>query len=145
MEFKSKDHKKAYERINKMMLELFGEVGATPSDDRPHWMVDAGSALVHVSVTEWRDKMHLVQVTAYVVQGLEVTESCMKYLLEESHTMVYGAFALDSDGDIAFSHSVRAETVTKEDLRIIIKAVAGTADIYDDTIVERWGGKRHTD
>jgi len=88
MEFENKDHKKAYERINKMMLELFGEAGATASDDRPHWLVSAGSAMVHVSVTTWRDKMNLVQITAYVAQGTEVTEPCMRYLLEENHTMV---------------------------------------------------------
>ena len=145
MEFENKAHKKAYERINKMMVELYGEAGANASDDRPHWLVPSGSAMVHVSVTDWRDNMNLVQITAFVAQGTEVTESCMRYLLDENHTMVFGGFALDSDGDVAFSHSVIAENVLKEDLKIIISAIRSTADGYDDTIIERWGGKRAYD
>ncbi len=145
VEFKNREHKKAFERINKFLRDLFGEAGATASDDRPHWMVNFGSSLVHVSVAEWRDKMNIVQITSYVAQGTEITPSCMRYLLEESCTMVHGAFSIDSDGDITFSHSVIAETCEKNDLKLIIMAVGNTADCYDDTIVERWGGKRHAD
>ena len=145
MKFENKEHEKAYERISKMMVELFGEAGATASDDRPHWAVPSGSAMVHVSVSAWREKMNLIQITAYVAQGTEVTESCMRYLLDENHTMVFGGFALDSDGDIAYSHSVIAETVVKDDLNVMISAVRSTADGFDDIIVERWGGKRAYD
>lgn len=145
MEFENKDHKKAYERINKMMVDLYGEAGAIASPDRPHWRVSSGSATVHVSVTSWVDNIHIVQFNAYVALGTEVTESCMRYLLVENHTMVFGGFAIDSDGDISYCHSVVAENCVKEDLKTIIGALRFTADKYDDIIVERWGGKRFND
>ncbi len=145
IEFSSKDHEKAYERIKKMIQELFGEVGAKISEDSPHWLIPAGSAMVHVSISAWRDDMHLVEITAYVTQGTEVTPQCMRYLLDENHTMVFGGFTLDSDGDIAFNHSAVAETCQKEDLKTMIMAVSHSADAYDDVIVERSGGKRAYD
>lgn len=145
MEFENKDHKKAYERISKMMVDLYGEAGATASTDRPHWRVSSGSATVHVSVTTWRDNINIVQFNAYLALGTETTESCMRYLLVENHTMVFGGFSIDTDGDIAYSHSVIAETCTKSDVQTIIGALRYTADKYDDIIVERWGGKRFND
>ncbi len=145
MDFQDKDHKKAYERIRKMIDDLYGEVGAVASTDRPHWRVPSGSATVHVSVTPWREQSNIVQFNAYLALGTEVTEACMRYLLVENHTMVFGGFTLDSDGDIAYSHSVIAETCTKGDLESVIGALRYTADKYDDIIVERWGGKRFND
>lgn len=145
MDFSNRKHKKAYERIRDMMVELFGEAGAIPYDDRPGWIVPSGSAVVHVSVTSWHDDKHLVQITAYLTSGTELTPSCLRFLLEESSTTAFGGYAVDSDQDIAFKHSTIAETCSKEELKTIVMAVASTADGQDDLIVQRWGGKRAND
>nr|MEE4268665.1 YbjN domain-containing protein [Candidatus Krumholzibacteria bacterium] len=146
MDFSSQNHEEVYLRIKKMMMELFGEAGAITYEDSPGWMVPSGSAMVHVSVNSWRDgEMHLIQIVSFVAQGTELTPGCLRYLLDENHQMAFGGFSIDSDGDIAFSHSLIAETCSKEELKTVVMAMSGTADEQDDTIVQRWGGKRAQD
>ncbi len=146
MDFSSKNHEKAYKRIKKMMNELFGETGAIPHSDSPGWIVPSGSAMVHVSVNSWREEdMHLIQLVTYVAQGTELTPGCLRYLLDENHKMAFGGFSIDHDEDIAFSHSLIAETCSKEELKTVVMAISGTVDTQDDAIVERWGGKRGYD
>jgi len=145
MEFASRKHKKAYEKVRDMMEDLFGKDEITPHENNPGWMVAAGSAVVHVSVVDWRDDLHLVQLVAYVVRGPDLSPSCLRHLLDENHSKAFGGFSVDKDADIAFGHTLIAEHCEKDELKVVVKAVSFTADSMDDTIIQRWGGKRAAD
>lgn len=145
MEFASRKHKKAYEKVRSMVKDLYGEAGATPYENSPGWTISSGSAMVHVAVVDWRDNLHLIQIMAYVVRGPELTPACLRYLLDENHNTAFGGFSVDEDADIAFGHKLIAEHCEKDELKVVIQAVAFTADHMDDVIVQRWGGKRASD
>jgi T3SS (YopN, CesT) and YbjN peptide-binding chaperone 1 len=59
----------------------------------------------------------------------------------------FGAFALDPDNDVVFTHTIigGGDTLDPEELRSSVEAVVRCADDYDDQIVERFGGKRAQD
>ena len=145
MEFASRAHRKAFERIESMMHDLFTEDQLTPHENIPGWMVTRGSSVIHVTVVDWRDDMHLVKITAYVVREPELSPSCLRFLLEENQTKAFGGFAVDGDGDIAFRQSLIAEHCEKDELQVVIGAVSFTADQMDDVITQRWGGRRASD
>lgn len=145
MEFENKAHRKAAEKIEKMVRDLFPEDQITPHENIPGWMIRQGSAVIHVTVVPWRDGMHLVKITSYVVRGPELLPTCLRFLLDENQTKAFGGFAVDSDGDIVFRQSLLAEFCEKDELKIVIGAVSFTADQMDDVITQRWGGRRATD
>jgi hypothetical protein len=80
-----------------------------------------------------------------VARGSDLNQQCLEFLLRENHSFVFGAFSVDKEGDIAFSHSILGETCDKDELRHLVLSVAAVADQYDDKIVSRWGGQRGTD
>lgn len=74
-----------------------------------------------------------------------MTPDLMRYLLRENLDIVFGAFGVDDDGDIAFEHTIPAATIDKEELRASVMAVVFIADRYDEEITSGWGGLRATD
>ena len=145
MEFKTATQEAVYNKVKPMMTELFGETGAQPREDIPQFIVRAGSALVLVSVISWKESVSLITALSWVTRGSDLNADCMKYLLNQNHDMIFGAFSVDVEGDIAFSNTIVGETCDKDELKHLVMAVAVTADKEDDIIVGRWGGQRAVD
>lgn len=144
MQFETKAQQTAYEKVAGFMKELFGEVPiAVP--DAPVFVFQMGSTLTHVAVHPWGDDEATVNVRAYVVYGADLRPDCLKFLLEENNKVRYGAFGVDSDGDIFFEHAIVGSTLDKQELKASTLAVATAADHYDEQIVARWGGMRTAD
>jgi hypothetical protein len=51
-------------------------------------------------------------------------------------------FSIDDDGDIRFHTTLVGSTCDRDELQTSVSSVLQTADKYDDTIVEAWGGER---
>lgn len=144
MEFKTQAQKACYEKIVPWMKELFGEL-AIPREDAPVVGVRIGSVFAQTVVFPWGDDDATICTRAYVVMGAELTPDLMRYLLRENADMRFGAFGIDSDGDIFFEHTIVGSTCDKDELKASVLAVVVTADNYDDEIVARWGGQRTLD
>ena len=144
MEFKSDAQKNVYEKVKGLMTELHGE-STTVVEDKPIFWVQNGSASVQVAIFPWGDDDATVCVRSWVVTGADVNADLGKYLLRENADMRFGAFGVDQDGDITFEHAIVGSTVDKNELRASIRAVAVTADKYDDEIVSKYGGERSLD
>uniref|UniRef100_A0A7C4GG03 YbjN domain-containing protein n=1 Tax=candidate division WOR-3 bacterium TaxID=2052148 RepID=A0A7C4GG03_UNCW3 len=144
MEFETQAQKKVYEKIAPWMRELFGQF-ATAHESAPVFGVVFGSTIAHVAVFPWGDDDATITTRAWVVTGTELTPDFMKFLLLQNDKMRFGAFLVDSDGDVFFEHTIVGSTCDKEELKASVLAVAATADRYDDEIVQRWGGQRMLD
>jgi hypothetical protein len=144
VDFKTKAHEKVYKRVNGYLHDVFGEmVKVLP--DSPHFLLQTGSALSHIVILPWGDDDAVVSVRAYVAYGSDLRPDLLKFLLEQNDRMRFGAFGIDSDGDIFFEHTIAGSTCDKEEVRASTIAVTQTADRYDDKIIERWGGMREID
>jgi len=145
MDFNTPAQQATYEKVNVLLKELFGETGVFPSDERPSFLIPKGSAMTQIVIYPWRDDSATICIRAYVVFGAEITPELMRFLLTENNDMRFGAFGLDSDGDIFFEYAIVGPSCDKEELKASVLAVAFVADDYDDKIVSRWGGQRAAD
>jgi len=80
-----------------------------------------------------------------MVTKVELTPELMRYLLERNDSMGFGAFGVDSDGDIFFEHAIVGSSCDGNELKASVLAVAMTADTLDAETVARWGGQRAVD
>ena len=144
MEFLSEPQKQVYEKIRPWMQEIFGAF-VKMRDDAPGFHVVVGSAYASVYVLPWKDDDATVMARSYVVTNIELTPDLLHYLLRENEQLRFGAFGVDSDNDICYSHTVVGSTIDKEELQACVLAVVAMADKYDDEIVGRWGGQRAID
>lgn len=144
MEFQSKPQQEVYERIEPWMREVFGAF-LRVRDDAPGFHIMIGSAYASVYVLTWKDDEATVMARAYVVTNVELTPDLLHYLLRENEQLRFGAFGVDEDNDICYSHTLVGSTCDKEELKACVMAVVAMADKYDDEIVQRWGGQRAID
>jgi hypothetical protein len=144
MEFHSEAHRQCYEKVAKWMVEIFGEQ-AMASKDWPKIGLYIGSAITEVYVFPWGDNDAIISSYSFVVTGAELTPDLMRFLLEENERWHFGAFSIDQEGNINYSHNIVGSTCDKEELRASVIAVARLSDDYDDKIVARYGGQRAAD
>jgi len=144
MEFTNKAQQDCYEKVVPWMKEIFGEF-VRVREDAPLLSVVIGSAVVQIGVFPWGEDDVTVVARSYVVTGVEMTLELAQFLLKENSEMRFGAFGIDSDGDVTFQHSIVGSQLQKEELKATVMAVVWTADEYDDKIVAKWGGQRAVD
>ncbi len=144
MSFRTRAQEDVYKKVGQQLRQLFGEmVQVIP--DKPAFVVPAGTTLTHIVVTPWGDDDATITVRAYVTYGSDLAPDLLHFLLRENDTKRFGAFGIDGDGDIFFEHSIVGSTCDKEELRASVLAVSQTADLFDEQIVQRWGGMRGID
>jgi hypothetical protein len=144
MEFETKPQEDTYNKIAPWMKEIFGDF-SNPRPDHPSFATYVGSAYASTAVMGWGEDDAIVTTRSWVVTGIEITLELLQYLLRENDTMRFGAFGLDADNDIFFEHTIVGSTADKHELKASVMAVIMTADRYDDTISQRWGGTRAID
>jgi len=128
-------------RVGAWLAEMFGS--ASP-EGAGYW-VRFGSALVEVTVSPLGDAEAVIVARAPVVEGATVTPELMRHLLERNCEARFGAFCLTREGGIEFRHSIVGSACQKEELKASVQYVMLTADLSDDEIVKRWGGRRASD
>lgn len=144
MQFESEAQKTTYEMIAPWMKELFGEF-VMARDEVPVFGLALGTSLTTVMVMPWGDDNSIIAVRSIVVRQPQINLDLAMYLLNHNATFRFGAFGIDSDGDIIFDHTIVGSTCDKPELRASVLATAHTVDKYDDEIVSRWGGTRARD
>lgn len=144
MEFETAAQQKIYERVLPWVSDLFGG-SVLRKPDAPVIGVMYGSAFAQIGVFPWGEDDAVITTRSYVVTGTDLTPELMRYLLLENGGMRFGAFGIDEEGDVMFEHSIVGSTCDQRELEASVVHVARTADEYDDTIVERWGGERALD
>lgn len=100
------------------------------------------SARVFVRPAQLEKGAGVIRVFAITNLDVPVTAELTSYLVTQNLSFVFGGFALDSDhGAVWFNHNLLAEYAAPEEIGATIVAIAETADHFDDTIKERFGGR----
>ena len=147
MEFKSDDHKKAYEKARDFLHTLFGEVNVKMMEDT--FLLQEGSTFVYIRTFPIGEKKSGVEIFSYVVVDIEVTEELMRYLLTYNLRLMLGAFGLSlcegGKGTVLLTHTILGDSMDREELYASVSAIARVADDLDDQIVTAFGGKTALD
>jgi hypothetical protein len=144
MEFKTPAQQQIYEKVAQYMKEIFGEM-VRVHQEKPWFYVYEGSAFCTTNVYAIGEDDAVINTRSYVVTQIELVPELLKFLLLENDSMRFGSFGIDKDNDIFFEHAILGSTCDKEELKASVLAVVRTADKYDDTITQRWGGLRFAD
>ena len=147
MEFKSEAHQKTYEKARDCLYALFGEVNVKVMDDT--FVLQEGSTFVYVRTFPIGEKKSGVEIFAYVVVDVEVTEQLMRYLLTYNLRLIMGGFGLargeGDKGTVLLTHTILGDSMDREELYASVSAVARVADDLDDQIVTAFGGQTALD
>jgi hypothetical protein len=143
IEFDSESQEACYRRVARFLQGSFGDQVWT-SPQRPYFVLRQGSAAATVDIQAWEGES-VVKTWSLVVTDIKPTPDLYEYLLRLNAEQQFGAFALDPDNDIVLSHTIIGDTLDPEELHSSVKAIARSADRYDDEIVQRFGGLRAKD
>jgi hypothetical protein len=119
-------------------LKDFGD--AFSKVDENCYFAKKGSALVEIRILPWADDA-VVEISANLVEGAELSPVLLRDLLEENHRAVFGKFGIAPGGVVTLQHALLGSTLDKPELVSAVLAVAKNADEWDDKIVARAGGK----
>lgn len=143
MEFKSDAHKKAYEKTRDYLHTLFGEVNVKVTDDT--FVLQEGSTFVYARTFPIGGNKSGVEVFAYVVVDVAITEELMRYLLTYNLRLILGGFGLsvgeDGKGSVVLTHTILGDSMDRDELYGSVSAIARVADNLDDQIVTAFGGR----
>jgi len=147
MEFKTEAHQRVYEKTRGYLHTLFGEVNVKVMDDT--FVLQEGSTFVYVRAFPIGEKKSGVEIFAYVVVDVEVTEQLLRYLLTYNLRLILGAFGLargeGNKGTVLLTHSILGDSMDREELYGSVSAIARVADDLDDQIVTAFGGRTALD
>lgn len=147
MEFKTEAHRKVYEKARDYLYTLFGEVNVKVMDDT--FVLQEGSTFVYVRTFPIGAKKSGVEIFAYVVVDVEVTEQLMRYLLAYNLRLIMGGFGLTrgegNKGTVLLTHTILGDSMDREELYGSVSAIARVADDLDDQIVTAFGGQTALD
>lgn len=97
---------------------------------------------VFVGVRALRGGPLVVRVFAITNVGVEPSPGLGLFLATTNFTLAFGRFSLDGHNNaVWFEHNLPGEAFADEELELIIRMVAQTADEFDDRIKEMFGGE----
>ncbi len=147
MEFKTEAHQRVYEKTRGYLHTLFGEVNVNFLDDT--FVLQEGSTFVYVRAFPIGEKKSGVEIFAYVVVDVDVTEQLMRYLLTYNLRLILGGFGLargeGEKGTVLLTHTILGDSMDREELYGSVSAIARVADDLDDQIVTAFGGRTALD
>lgn len=132
------DRGKVVEQLREMLPRV--GIGNFQEIQPGHFILQRGSTHVDIRVITFKN-MPAVRSVAPVTIGSRIDADLMRFLLEQNAGLVFGAFGLDPQGVVGFSHTILATSMDPQELSASVNTVLGMADQFDDRIVARWGGK----
>lgn len=138
MEFAHPIHEETYRRVAENLPELFEDPFQDGEDG--HFYVRYGSTVLEIAVEPYGPQEATVKITGYCVQGTNVTERLLVYLLEVNHTLPMGGFSAVGE-DVFFSLSLYGRELSPSQLLSAIAFVANTTDEFDDRLAAEHGGQ----
>jgi len=143
MEFQTQAQQDCYNKVAGWMDDLFSQF-PWEKLDLPGFGLFLGSAWVEVRIYPWGNDA-IINTRSHVVTGAVITPELQNFLLQKNAEMLFGAFSLNTEGDVLFEHTIVGSSCDPEELEASVMAVLKIADEYDDQIVTRWGGERALD
>jgi len=115
-------------------------------DDADHcdFYLKFGSTVLEISIDPFEEDDAVIEILAFVVQGVEPTFELMRDLLRFNSEVPLGAFSMVGQ-DIFFSHSFLGRRLRPEQLIASLQGVATISDEYDEKLVAGYGGETALD
>lgn len=135
-------HTQCQEEVYRQVKTYLDELVEEHFDDADHcdFYLKYGSTVLEISIEPYEEDDAVVEVLAFVVQGVEPTFELTQELLHLNSEVPLGAFSMDG-GDIFYSHSFLGRRLPPEQLIASLDSVASLADLYDERIVAKYGGE----
>lgn len=136
----------AQANVNEQLKRLLPRIGlGLFREIQPgHHICQHGSTHVEVRVIDFGGRV-AVRSVAPVAIGSRLDAELMRFLLNKNASLVFGAFGVNEQDTVVFTHTILASSMDVEELGASVNSVLLMADQYDDQIVRHWGGKTMRD
>ena len=134
-------HTKCQEEVYRAVKSHLDELVEEHFDDAEHcdFYLKYGSTVLEISIEPYEEDDAIVEILAFVVQGVEPSFELTQELLLINSEVALGAFSL-VERDVFFSHSFLGRRLPPEQLIASLEIVATISDEYDEQIVQKYGG-----
>ena len=135
-------HTICQEEVYRQVKTNLDELVEEHFDDADHcdFYLKYGSTVLEISIDPYEEDDAVIEVLAFVVQGVEQTFELMQELLRLNAEVPLGAFSMVGN-DIFYSHSFLGRRLRPEQLIASLDSVASLADLYDERLVAKYGGE----
>lgn len=135
-------HTECQEEVYRQVKSYLDELVDEHFDDAEHcdFYLKYGSTVLEISIHPYQEDDAVIEILAFVVQGVEPSFEMMQELLRLNSEVVLGAFSMVGK-DIFFSHSFLGRRLQPEQLIASLDIVANVSDEYDEQIVAAFGGE----
>ncbi len=135
-------HTQCQEEVYRQVKTYLDELVEEHSDDADHcdFYLKYGSTVLEISIEPYEEDDAVIEILAFVVQGVEQTYELMAELLKLNSDVPLGAFSMCGQ-DIYFSHSFLGRRLRPEQLIASLDSVASISDLYDERLVAKYGGE----
>jgi len=135
-------HTRCQEEVYRQVKSYLDNLVDEHFDDADHcdFYLKFGSTVLEISIEPFADDEAVIEVLAFVVQGVEPTFELTRDLLRHNCEVPLGAFSMVGR-DIFFSHSFLGRRLSPEQLIASLDIVANVSDEYDEQIVAAFGGE----
>lgn len=135
-------HTQCQEEVYRQVKSYLDELVEEHFDDAQHcdFYLKYGSTVLEISIEPYDEDDAVIEILAFVVQGVEPSPELMQELLILNSELLIGAFSMVG-GDIFFSHSFLGRRLRPEQLIASLDSVASISDEYDEQIVSKYGGE----
>src|SRR5881392_862216 len=135
-------HTRCQEEVYRQVKGYLDELVDEHFDDAEHcdFYLKYGSTVLEISIDPYQEDDAVIEVLAFVVQGVEPTFELMRELLRLNSQLPIGGFSMVGH-DVFFSHSFLGRRMRPEQFMASLESVASISDEYDEKLVEQYGGE----
>lgn len=135
-------HTQCQEEVYRQVKTYLDELVDEHFDDAEHcdFYLKYGSTVLEITIDPYEEDDAVIEVLAFCVQGAEANFELARELLALNAQVPLGAFSMVGS-DIFFSHSFLGRRLRPEQFIASLDSVASISDLYDDRLVERYGGE----
>lgn len=135
-------HTQCQEEVYRQVKTYLDELVDEHFDDAEHcdFYLKYGSTVLEITIDPYEEDDAVIEVLAFCVQGAQPTFDLTRELLALNAQVPLGAFSMVG-ADIFFSHSFLGRRLRPEQFIASLDSVASISDLYDDRLVERYGGE----
>ena len=129
----------ARSRIESLVPEIAGR--SAEQDQDGDYLLTLGQMQVTIAPRAMPDGGVVIRVFAITNVSVNVTPELGLFLARLNFGMMYGRFALDVEHrSIWFDETLLGENFREEELGLVVRMVATTADLWDDRLKQMFGG-----
>lgn len=133
------------DKVQTYLREL---VGSYEVDSDGDYTFRDGSARLFISVQELKERS-FVHVYSILAVDIPETAALYEFVATRAGDFRYGSLFVRKQDDgavrVVFDHSLLADFLDPDELKMAVALIAGTADELDTEIVNRFGGKTFHD